>query len=99
MAYFAAATRGALVAGLVLVLVAPVALAGSKVVRIGVMGDMSGFASDVGGKGAVVAAEMAAADHGGKANGKPIEIIQGDMQNKPDVGAAMARQWFERDDV
>jgi branched-chain amino acid transport system substrate-binding protein len=87
----AAAALGALVA-------AP-ATAGDKVVRIGVMGDMSGFASDVGGQGAVLAAEMAAADHGPKANGKPIEIISGDMQNKPDVGAAMARRWFETQDV
>jgi branched-chain amino acid transport system substrate-binding protein len=99
MTSLAAAVRGALFAGLGLALAAPSALAGSKVVRIGVMGDMSGFASDVGGKGAVVAAEMAAADHGGKADGKPIEIIQGDMLNKPDVGAAMARRWFENEEV
>jgi branched-chain amino acid transport system substrate-binding protein len=99
MTFLAAAVRGALVAGLGLTLAAPSALAGSKVVRIGVMGDMSGFASDVGGKGAVVAAEMAAADHGGKADRKPIEIIQGDMLNKPDVGAAMARRWFENEEV
>src|SRR3954471_19217485 len=80
-------------------LAAAPAFAGDKVVRVGVMGDMSGFASDVGGAGAVFAAEMAAADHGQKANGKPVEIISGDMQNKPDIGAAMARRWFETQDV
>jgi len=75
------------------------AMAGEKAVRIGVMADMAGFASDVGGRGAVLAAEMAAADHGGRADGKPIEIIGGDMQNKPDVAAAMARRWFDVDQV
>jgi branched-chain amino acid transport system substrate-binding protein len=46
--------------------------------------------SDLGGPGAVLAAQMAADDYGGKALGKPIEIISADLLNKPDVAAAIA---------
>jgi len=75
------------------------ALAGQNAIKIGVMIDGSGFAQDIGGAGAVTAAEMAAADYGGKALGKPIQIISADMQNKPDVASSIARQWFDQDQV
>src|SRR4051812_12799092 len=81
-----------------LLLVAP-ALAEERVVRIGVMGDMSGFASQVGGPGAVLAARMAVQDHGGTAAGMPIEVVEADMQNKPDIAAQIARRWFDVDGV
>jgi len=75
------------------------ALAGQTAIKIGVMIDGSGFAQDTGGTGAVTAAEMAAADYGGKALGKPIQIVSADMQNKPDVASSIARQWFDQDQV
>jgi branched-chain amino acid transport system substrate-binding protein len=68
-------------------------------VKIGVMNDMSGLYADLGGPGSVVAAQMAVDDFGGAVNGKKIEIISGDHQNKPDVGAALARQWYDQQGV
>jgi branched-chain amino acid transport system substrate-binding protein len=67
------------------------------VVKIGVLDDMSGLYSDIGGKGEVVAAEMAAAEVGGKVLGAPIQVVSADHQNKPDVGASKAREWFDGD--
>ena len=65
------------------------------VVRIGVLNDQSGLYADLGGPGTVVAAKMAVEDAGGTVLGKPVEIVFADHQNKSDVGAAVARQWFE----
>ena len=73
--------------------------AGEKAIKIGVLGDQSGPYSDLGGPGSVLAAQMAADDYGGKALGKPIEIIAADMQNKPDVASSIARHWFDVEGV
>src|SRR3954452_4029213 len=69
------------------------------VVKIGIMNDMSGLYVDIGGPGSVEAAKMAIADFGGSVNGKKIEIVSADHQNKPDVGGALARQWYDNDGV
>jgi branched-chain amino acid transport system substrate-binding protein len=69
------------------------------VVRIGILNDQSGPYADFGGKTSVDAARMAVEDVGGKVLGKSIEIIIGDHQNKPDVGSAIARRWFDVDGV
>ena len=69
------------------------------VVKIGILNGMTGYAADISGKGSVVAAQMAVEDFGGKVLGKPIQIVSGDHQNKPDVGATIARGWIERDGV
>ena len=69
------------------------------VVKIGILSDMSGGLSDVAGPGSVEAARMAVADFGGTVLGKPIEIVTGDHQNKPDVGLTIARQWYDVDHV
>src|SRR5437868_14637768 len=63
------------------------------------MNDMSGLYADLGGPGSVEAAKMAIADFGGSVNGKKIEIVSADHQNKPDVGGALARQWYDNDGV
>ena len=42
---------------------------------------------------------MAIADFGGKVNGKPIELVYADHQNKADIAASRAREWFDRDGV
>ena len=70
-----------------------------NVVRIGVMNDQSGLYADLGGPGEVTAARMAAEDSGGSVLGKPIEIVAADHQNKPDIGGAIARRWFESEGV
>ena len=69
------------------------------VVKIGVLNDQSGLYADLAGPGSVVAARMAVEDFGGKVLGKPIEVVVADHQNKADIGAAIARQWFDVDKV
>lgn len=69
------------------------------VVKIGVLTDMSGVYSALGGEGAVIAAQMAIDDFGGKVLGKPIELVSADHQNKPDVASAKAREWIDEDGV
>ncbi|TYL25016.1 adenine glycosylase, partial [Streptococcus pyogenes] len=64
-----------------------------------VLTDMSGIFATAMGPGSVEAARMAAEDFGGKINGKPIEILQADHQNKADVASAIARRWFDREGV
>ena len=72
---------------------------GKDTVKIGVLADMSSLYADLGGPGSVEAAKMAVADFGDTVDGKKIEVISADHQNKPDVGAAIARQWFDQDGV
>jgi branched-chain amino acid transport system substrate-binding protein len=69
------------------------------VVKIGVLNDQSGLYADLGGSGSVVAAKMAVEDAGGSVLGKPVEIVVADHQNKADIAAAIARQWFDVDKV
>ena len=69
------------------------------IVKIGVMNDMSGLYADISGPGSVEAAKMAIADFGGSVNGKKIEVVSADHQNKPDIGGAIARQWYDNDGV
>ncbi len=64
------------------------------IVKIGVLTDMNGPYRDFGGPGSVVATRMAVEEFGGAIFGKPIEIVVADHQNKPDVGSAIAREWF-----
>ncbi len=72
-----------------------------NVVKIGVLNDMTGPFADLSGKGSVIAAQMAADDFAKSAGpGAPrVEILSADHQNKADVGAAIARQWVDRDGV
>lgn len=68
-------------------------------VNIGVLTDLSGIYSAIEGPGAVLAAEMAVADFGGKVLGKPIKITSADTQSKADLSSSKAREMFERDNV
>jgi branched-chain amino acid transport system substrate-binding protein len=70
-------------------------------VKIGVLNDQSSLYADATGQGSVIAAQMAAQDYmEANPNSKlKIEVIFADHQNKPDIGANIARQWFEREDV
>jgi len=67
------------------------------VVKIGVLTDLSGPAATATGPGSVTAAQMAVDDFGGKILGKPITLISADTQNKPDIAAGIARQWYDVD--
>src|SRR5271167_837025 len=69
------------------------------VVKIGVLTDMSSLYADATGKGSLAAVQMAVADYGGKVKGKPVEVISADHQNKPDVGVAIARNWYDNEKV
>ncbi|MHB2209827.1 ABC transporter substrate-binding protein [Methylobacterium sp. CM6257] len=68
-------------------------------VKVGVLNDMSGVYADTGGKGSVVAAQMAVEDFAKTNPDVQVEVVSADHQNKPDVGAAVARQWYDRDGV
>jgi branched-chain amino acid transport system substrate-binding protein len=63
--------------------------------KLGLLLDMSGPYADIGGQGSVTAARMAVEEFGGKVLGRPIEIVFADHQNKADLAASLARQWFD----
>ena len=69
------------------------------VVRIGVLTDLSGIYSEIGGQGSVVAAQMAVEDFGGKVLGKPVEVVSADHKNRVDIGAKTAIEWYEHGGV
>src|SRR3954454_17968987 len=75
------------------------AIAQDKTVKIGAVSDQSGLYADLGGPGSTLAAQMAVEDSGLAAKGWKIDVISGDHQNKPDIGTAIARQWFDVDKV
>ena len=68
-------------------------------VKIGILNDQSGVYADFGGKSSVEAAKMAVEDFGGKVLDMPIEIVDADHQNKPDVASNIARQWYDTEQV
>jgi branched-chain amino acid transport system substrate-binding protein len=65
------------------------------VIRIGIITDMSSVYADIDGQGGVEVIKMAIADAGGTINGKKVEVLFADHQNKADVAAAKAREWFD----
>ncbi len=65
-------------------------------IRIGFITDMSGVYADVDGPAGTDAIKMAIADFGGNINGKKIELLTADHQNKADIAASKAREWFDR---
>lgn len=67
--------------------------------RIGVMTDLSGQFSHESGQGAVTAVKMAVQDFGGTVLGRPIEVLVSDHQNKADIAASKAREWFDTQNV
>ena len=75
------------------------ALADDKVVKIGVLNDMSSLYADIGGPNSVAAVKMAVEDSGLPAKGWKIVVLCGDHQNKPDLGANISRQWIDNDKV
>ena len=73
--------------------------ASAESLKIGVLNDQSGVQADFAGTGSVIAARMAVQDFGGTVAGMPVEVVTADHQNKADIGANTARQWFDQDGV
>ena len=79
-------------------LISPAA-AGEKSIKIGVLTDLTSFASTAAGPGSVLGAQLAVEHFGGKALNKPVEVISADMQSKPDLAVQIARRWYEAENV
>ncbi len=73
--------------------------AGTPTIKLGVLTDMSGTYSANTGKGSLACTEQAVAEFNAGAHGFAVEVVSADHQNKPDVGASIARQWIDRDGV
>jgi branched-chain amino acid transport system substrate-binding protein len=97
--FFGATRRQLLLGGAAFALAPSIARAqAGKPLKIGVMNDMSSVYSDFQGIGSVIAAQLAVDDYSQKL-GVPVEIVSADHQNKPDVGASIARRWFDIENV
>jgi branched-chain amino acid transport system substrate-binding protein len=81
------------------VFLAGAALAQPAPVTIGVLSSVNDYGADYSGAGSLVAAQMAVDDAGGTVLGRPIRVIQGDTQQKPDIAAALAAQWYDAQGV
>ena len=92
-------TRGLALAAVLAAATPASAQVSDDVVKIGVLTDMNGPASAATGKGSLAAAQMAIDDFGKTVLGKPIQLISADHQNKPDIGATLARRWYDVDQV
>ena len=85
--------------GTTLAATAPLATARAQpvTIKLGVLNDQSGPYRDNTGAGSVACARLAVEEWGNK--GFNVEVISADHQNKPDIGASIARQWLDRDGV
>ncbi len=88
-----------LMAGLGLTALSAQAEISDDVVRIGFITDLSGVYSDIDGPAGADAIRMAIADFGGSVNGKKIELLVMDHQNKADIATARAREWFDQQKI
>src|SRR5690242_20634564 len=79
--------------------IASSAQADDKVVKIGVLNDMTSLYADIGGPNSVTAVNMAVEDSGLRAKGWKIDVLSADHQNKPDVGVNISRQWIDTEKV
>lgn len=75
------------------------ALAQQEPFRVGILTDMTGTFSDLGGPGTGVAAQLAIDEIGGQVLGRKVELLIADHQQKANVGLAIAREWIERRDL
>lgn len=89
--------RGAIAGGLALGTIR--ARAQSRPIRIGLVSDTNAVYADVGGVGNLIAARMAAEEMGNTVLGRPIELLQADCANKPDLAASITREWIDTQNV
>ncbi|MFZ3226147.1 MAG: ABC transporter substrate-binding protein [Xanthobacteraceae bacterium] len=96
-------STGALAAGLTMTVAVFLSAAAARAediqVKLGVLTDMSSLYADDTGPGSVAAAKLAVQDFNPAAHGMKVDIISADHQNKPDIGANIARQWFDTQNV
>ena len=69
------------------------------VLKVGILTDFSSIYSDYAGDASTLAYQMAIEDFGGKIDGKPIELVKADFQNKADIALTIARKWIDEDGV
>ncbi|NNM75177.1 ABC transporter substrate-binding protein [Enterovirga sp. DB1703] len=93
--------RDMLLAGVMLAVSGGGALADipNRLLKVGVLTDMSGPFASQAGQGSFVAAQMAAEDFAKEAGDLKVEIVAADHQNKPDVGSAIVRRWIDQENV
>jgi len=92
--------KGFVIAGLWMLGLASASAADApRPLRIGFLADLSGPSASGNGSASTDAGRMAVEEFGGAVLGRPIEIIAGDFQGKPDIGVNIAREWFDRQDV
>jgi branched-chain amino acid transport system substrate-binding protein len=68
-------------------------------IRIGVMNDQSGVYRDDTGMTGVICARQAVEEFAAQMPDATIEVVFADHQNKADIGASIAREWFDRGGV
>ncbi len=88
--------RGLVAGAAALPLIGQARAQGGKTLKVGVLTDLSGPYQDLGGPLAVKAAELAVKDFGVADKGFAVEVLQADHQNKADIGAGTARQWYDQ---
>jgi branched-chain amino acid transport system substrate-binding protein len=88
-----------LLSGLLLGTTAASAQFTDNTIKVGVLTDLSGLYADLSGPGVVWAAKKAVEDFKGDARGLKVEVVSADHQNKPDIGASIARKWFDVEQV
>lgn len=93
---FSRAVLAGAIAGALLHAGAARAQISDDVIRIGFITDMSGVYSGPDGPGGAEAIKMAIEEMGGEINGKKIELLTADHQNKADIASAKAREWFDQ---
>ena len=90
---------GRMVAAIGVLVLSAAHAADTTPLKIAVLNDQSSVYADFQGIGSVIAAQMAVEDYGGKAGGRPVEVLSADHQMKADVGASIARRWIDLDNV
>src|SRR5699024_9996564 len=89
----------AMLVGMALVCTAQAEDISDDVVRIGFIGDMSGVYADVDGEGSAYAIQLTIEEMGGEIDGRKIEFLKAKHQNKADIAASKARQWFDQENL
>lgn len=87
--------KNATIAAMLTMGLANVGKAQTAPIRIGFITDMTGVYADIDGPGGVEAIRMAIEDAGGAINGHKVELLVADHQNKADIAAARAREWYD----
>ena len=87
-------------AAMLLALMSPAsAQIANNTIKLGVLTDLTGIATDSTGAGSVAAARLAIEDFKAEKPDIKVELVQADHQNKADIGGALARRWMDIDKI